>query len=323
VMAAGIYALRNRITGRVYVGRATSLEDRRVAHLTELRGGYHANRHLTRDWAAHSDQRGRAGVDMPDVELSLELAGEVVPIEVVGETARELRRALEDIERHVTNADPQADWRWEDEAVLRAVASPNGVAEDTLRQVVQELRTGFQRAEEADGRRPAWPDTFGEKAKRAVIKILSHLKELDYITIETEGALPVTIDRVVVRKEIGRPVGYTEFTSIDGELDLISVRGRPSFTIQEHGTGKRIRCVFPDDMMPVVKDALGRRAVVEGIVRFREDGTPISINNITSLEVRPEPTRPIEELVGSIPNLTGGVSAVDYIRELRSGPEPV
>jgi group I intron endonuclease len=52
-MAAGIYALRNRITGRVYVGRATSLEDRRVAHLTELRGGYHANRHLTRDWAAH------------------------------------------------------------------------------------------------------------------------------------------------------------------------------------------------------------------------------------------------------------------------------
>jgi len=260
----------------------------------------------------------RGNVAMSEVQLSLELAGDAVDLDSIAETARDLQRALRDIERHVTDAEPTVTWRWDDEAVLRAAATPNGVGEPALRQIVHELRIGFKRAEEADGSRVAWPETFGAEAKKAVNRILSQLDDLDYITVSVEGAAPLKIEQVVIRREIGSRRGYSEITSVDGLLDLISVRGRPSFTIEEHGTGKRIRCIFPDSMLQVVKDALGHRAVVEGTVRFREDGTPISISDVTSLMVRPEP-RPIGELLGALPNFTGDLTAVEYIRQLRSG----
>ena len=93
------------------------------------------------------------------------------------------------------------------------------------------MRAGFQRAEEADGRQVEWPGTFGIEAKRAVNKILGRLDELDYITVSVEGTAPLRIEQVVLRKVVGRRRGYSEVTSIDGVLDLISVRGRPSFTI--------------------------------------------------------------------------------------------
>lgn len=258
---------------------------------------------------------------MSDIQLSLELAGEKVNLEIVGETARDLRQALRDIERHVTDTEPKAVWRWDDQALLTAAASPNGVNEGTLLRIVQELRDGFQKAEEASGQPVEWPPTFGPTARKAVNKILGRLSDLDYIRLDVEGTDPLTIERAVIRKEVGRAAGYAEITSIDGVLDLISVRGRPSFMIEEHGTGRRVRCVFPDEMMPSIKEALGNRAVVEGTVRFREDGSPVSITNITSLFIRPPAPRPIEELAGSLPNFTGGLSPEDYIRQMRSGNE--
>jgi len=237
---------------------------------------------------------------MPEVQLSLELAGDSVNLDVIAETTRELHRALRDIERHVTDAEPAVTWRWDDQAVLRAAASPNGVSEGALRQIVHELRTGFQRADEAQGQRVAWPETFGNEAKRAVNKILGHLAELDAITVNVEGTVPLRIEQIVILHAVavGGPRGYTEITSVDGLLDLISVRGRPSFTIQEHGTGRRIRCTFPDGMLQEVKDALGKRAVVQGAVT-----TALRPEDIT---VRPEPPRgqPRPEAVSA---LTQGV----------------
>ena len=42
----GIYLIRNRLNGKVYVGSAVNLLKRRTEHFRQLRGGYHFNRHL-------------------------------------------------------------------------------------------------------------------------------------------------------------------------------------------------------------------------------------------------------------------------------------
>ena len=72
-------------------------------------------------------------------------------------------------------------------------------------------------------------------------------------------------------------------------------------------------------MIDEVKAALGGRVVVEGLVRYRSDGSPVSISNVTSLKVKAPPVRPIHELRGSLPYMTQGMAAGEYIRRLREG----
>jgi hypothetical protein len=106
-------------------------------------------------------------------------------------------------------------------------------------------------------------------------------------------------------------------SQLDGKLDLISVRTRPLFVIEEHGSGVRVPCRFPDHMTKQVTEALGSRVVVEGLIRYNADGVPTSMRDITDMFVRPKPLRSLEDLVGSAPDFTGGVDPVEYVRAMR------
>lgn len=115
----------------------------------------------------------------------------------------------------------------------------------------------------------------------------------------------------------GQPRFHVEHSAVDGELDVINVKGAPHFVIYEHGTGRRVRCDLPDDLLPRVKEALKSRVIVEGLVRYRQDGSPVSIREITDLQILPQPTYEIAALKGSLPEMTGGTPSGEYIRQLR------
>jgi len=109
---------------------------------------------------------------------------------------------------------------------------------------------------------------------------------------------------------------YTEISSLDGILDLISVRRGAHFGIEEHGTKRKVRCLFDGALLEEVKAALTKRVVVEGSVRFRRDGTPVRIY-VTSLFLRPVAGK-IRELKGTMPGFTGDMTAEEYVRSLRT-----
>lgn len=46
----GIYMIRNRINGKMYIGQSIDIHDRWDEHIYSLRGGYHINNHLQRAW---------------------------------------------------------------------------------------------------------------------------------------------------------------------------------------------------------------------------------------------------------------------------------
>jgi len=52
---AGVYAIRNRITGRTLVAGAGNVDGMLNRHRFELRQGRHRNAGLARDWAAHGE----------------------------------------------------------------------------------------------------------------------------------------------------------------------------------------------------------------------------------------------------------------------------
>jgi len=54
-MTCGIYAIRNKKTGQVYIGSSVNIENRIGIHRSMLRGGYHDNIHLQRSWNKHNE----------------------------------------------------------------------------------------------------------------------------------------------------------------------------------------------------------------------------------------------------------------------------
>lgn len=55
-MKSGIYLIRNRVTGRCYVGSALRLRSRMRMHVQLLNRGIHANCHLQSSWIKHGPE---------------------------------------------------------------------------------------------------------------------------------------------------------------------------------------------------------------------------------------------------------------------------
>lgn len=63
---SGIYAIRNLVNGKVYVGSAVQLQRRRHRHFWDLARGVHPNRHLQSAW----DKHGESGFSFDILELA-------------------------------------------------------------------------------------------------------------------------------------------------------------------------------------------------------------------------------------------------------------
>lgn len=52
---AGVYAIRNQITGRALVAESTNVQETLNRHRFELRHGQHRNARLAQDWVEHGE----------------------------------------------------------------------------------------------------------------------------------------------------------------------------------------------------------------------------------------------------------------------------
>lgn len=53
---SGVYAIVNRATRRVYIGKSSNLKIRAQTHANQLRKGIHCNRSLQQDWREHGPE---------------------------------------------------------------------------------------------------------------------------------------------------------------------------------------------------------------------------------------------------------------------------
>jgi len=181
---------------------------------------------------------------------------------------------------------------------------------------VQDLGTGLQQL--SAGNRRDLPPTIGPKARSAINRILGYLDQLESITYEASGVETIEIPSATITTEVGLPAGITsDVGEVDGVLDLISGRKGLAFWIQEHGTTNRIRCTIDANMVGVAANYIQQRVLVQGLVNYRPNGTAMSVFYVRSITPVQEATMELEELYGSLPDLTGGLSAEEYVRQLR------
>ena len=167
---------------------------------------------------------------------------------------------------------------------------------------------------------------MSDQAKRLTRTIVNRAKRTVPVTIESPGQEPVHIEtelqqppRNIPRRQ--RREVATAWGSVDGRLDVISVRRRAYFVIYEHASSNQIRCTFPDEWMDTVKDYLGSRVIVEGSLRYRPDGSVFALIQPTAIDLVPDPKRSLAELRGTLPGISGELSSADYVRQLRIGEQ--
>lgn len=130
-----------------------------------------------------------------------------------------------------------------------------------------------------------------------------------------------------IREDIDKRVdrvlrgSYSVLGSLEGTLEATNMRpSPPTFTIWERMTGRAVRCSFDKDKwIDAVLDFMKhkKRVLVAGKVTYFRNGMPRFISDIGEVrDMTPDETLPKGDF-GSVPDLTEGKDAVDYIRSLR------
>lgn len=110
---------------------------------------------------------------------------------------------------------------------------------------------------------------------------------------------------------------YSAHGSVMGTLGQINVQRRLTFNVYDALTKRAVKCKFKDEQFEPVRDALRCRVIVSGIVERNESGEPLRIDD-PELTVLPDETVRTSEIQGLVPDMTNGLPAAEYMRQLRA-----
>lgn len=249
--------------------------------------------------------------------LRLRLERRRLPLTFFTRTAEDLKVLLRSIEEFRTGESAHVEWTI-DADDLQLAAYPNGVPSEELQEYLTDAYDGIkatQTGEDID-----WPGAIDARMQRTVQRLVGRIHRTTPASLEAVGHAPLMIEGEGLRYVPRQRERYAAWSSVDGKLDVISVRRVPYFVIFEHGANHRVRCLFPDEFMETVKNYLGFRVIAEGYVLYTRDGIPTRLTDPASLERVPEPSsQDIRAYRGSMPGITAGLSSYEYVRRLRDG----
>jgi len=119
------------------------------------------------------------------------------------------------------------------------------------------------------------------------------------------------------------PEKRSEIGSIEGRIEAINIHGKSRFVVYDSITKKGVTCRVDDSpsvSIDDIKDALGRKVCVSGVVSLNERSEVVSVRAQGLRVFRMASELPkASDLTGSDPHFTGDQSTEEYIRSIRSG----
>jgi hypothetical protein len=115
---------------------------------------------------------------------------------------------------------------------------------------------------------------------------LRHLKALSELT-ERKRPVPLRLwvkrQPMALNPEMARVIredwrtDYKDFGTIEGRLTAIQEQGTLQLLLKDEWLSQTVRCYVPEDMLPEAFAAFRRRVEISGMVHYRKNGTPISV----------------------------------------------
>jgi hypothetical protein len=134
-----------------------------------------------------------------------------------------------------------------------------------------------------------------------------------------EEWISVSVESAQVARRLLRRSEHTEYGTIEGRIETLSIRGRRAFYVWDVVSGHRVECGLGGERGELLDEAhraFGKRVAVSGLIRYRGPNEPqsITVDGITVLREADDLPR-----VSDYPpiDITGGVDAVTYVRGLR------
>lgn len=109
--------------------------------------------------------------------------------------------------------------------------------------------------------------------------------------------------------------------AVSGRVQTLTNRGSLRFTLYDLLHDRPVSCYLAEGREDLMRDAWGKLAVVEGTVRRHPiTGRPLTVRNVTAVDVRPDPSGDAYTTArGAVPLLASGLMPEDAIRHLRDG----
>lgn len=166
---------------------------------------------------------------------------------------------------------------------------------------------------------------YQPETKRAFIALLAPLrdKHLRSISVQVESVeIQLQSETITPLRLRGGPELHT-IGVLSGYIDAINVHREPLFFLYPVAGPSRVRCVFDRLLLDEVRAALKRFVTVHGLLEYAEGSPFPSRITVERVEAHPpeEELASLESLFGSVPDLTGGVDSVSYIRAHRDAQE--
>ncbi len=168
------------------------------------------------------------------------------------------------------------------------------------------------------GQDPPFPRQVRNRAADIVSLISDNITAIRFETSEAEAIVrKMTSLDVPARTIIGQD--RAAFGAIEGVVQTLSNRRGLRFTLYDSVFDKAVSCYLEADQDSIMRDAWGRRAIVEGsVTRDPESARPLSVRQISHVELVTEyPPGSYRLARGILPRRPGDPKPEEAIRRVR------
>jgi len=264
---------------------------------------------------------------MARLRLSLEGLSKEMGLPVFSGTLSESYYILRDLDLSIA-ASSAPSIRWSVDGLENGTqlstfvtGKPNEQATgDHLHRVCMTFVEGLEFAESGEGLPPGFDDSS-----------LKHVKRLSN-KLATKGVTGFTATFLDTRRSArvtqlsGKRVAalmaptYKAIGSVIGRLETISLHRRPRFLVYDEVSRRPVQSTFKTEHLEGVKEALGHRVLVSGIIHRNAKGQPLKVEE-SNFRILPanEQLPDTDRLIGIAPDFTGSLSTGEHLRKLMDG----
>ncbi len=218
--------------------------------------------------------------EMVPTDMVLELGDDLSPGAFM-DAARAFFGLVAEISKTVTgDTEHPVDWvvKVRESSALLGVEPAVGASQPVVRRVYQKFAASWERLEQGDLDNAGLSET-GVRHARALSDLVvgrQHSPTPVRLWIEKRPIQVTAAPSNKIREFL--QIDYHDYGTVEGVLDAIrDARGKLEITVFDAAMRQRVKCYVPEDLLEEAFEHFRNRVDVHGLIHYRKDGTPISI----------------------------------------------
>jgi len=257
-----------------------------------------------------------------ELTIRLTAKADLLTVESFFTAVNETIKVLQNVGKKIlNNADQLLQWR----IVKITMSSPlemtidSGLSidRDTGKRIVAASVFGMKTMEESEEMPPCFDSRTVNYAKNIVRVLNESVSEIEFQTADMNSVKITPIlaaNADAITKKIQRE--HYSWTTLEGTLDYANIHEKSEFKIFDVMTDESVKCIIPEAWLEVAKQSLGRRVLISGEVKYKDD-------KATSIRVEKIAIIPSDEQLPQIQdfqnmNITGGLDSEEYLWRLHN-----